>query len=509
MGEEFSGRRAKHFRTPPSEIGNEQGGVGGFESNAADGRAVEPEPVATIGRVASPKGEVAAGRADKTEEEVAGGYAAIHASADRLTAAAKLKTDAPVAAHTADAPVAARTADAPAATRTADAPEPSTPQCGAGPDAPADSDEFVVTGLPEPVPAAPGDELTLGAAHRYSEHAKSTSHRHHHHRRHRRGRSVLIALLVMVVLVLAGAGGAYAWWRNSVEQGRRAMTEQIIQRAQDHAGTIEYDGKRWRLNEDIVTVCFIGYDNTAEGQYKGGQSDTILVIALNTATGAAKAINIPRDSMVTVDAYIGDSYAGQTVEQICLQYSYGDGAHRSSELTTSTVSRLLYNVPINYYFTLNITGVATLNDAVGGVTLTALQDIPTAGIIEGEEVTLYGKDAQSYVQYRVSDETGSLGRQERQIQYVRAYISKVIELAQSDPGKLLDLYDVAQSFTYTNLGVDEFAFLADVMISHGVTGLDVAQLEGEMTRGTTYAEYNLDKDFLRQQVIETFYEVVE
>lgn len=363
--------------------------------------------------------------------------------------------------------------------------------------------------VPDPVPAAPGDELTLDSVHQYSHRGRLRNYdgHHHHHRRPRRLALKIFAVIAVVLLV--GAGGAYAWWRNSVEQGRRAMTEAVAQRATDQQGTIEYDGRRWRLNKDIVTVCFIGYDNTADGEYKGGQSDTILVIALNTATGEAKAINIPRDSMVTVDAYSGDSYAGQTTEQICLQYSYGDGGHRSSELTASTVSRLFYNVPISYYFTLNINGVATLNDAVGGVTLTAVSDVPTAGITEGEEVTLWGKDAQSYVQYRESDATGSLGRQERQIQYVRAYISRVLELASSDPGKLLELYNAAQEFTFTNLGVDEFAFLADTMLSHGVSGLDVVQLEGEMARGDTYAEYTLDKDFLRQQVIETFYEVVE
>lgn len=336
------------------------------------------------------------------------------------------------------------------------------------------------------------------------------AHREGGERRHRHGvRRALIVLCVLLLVVLVGAGAAFLWWRYSVEQGRQAMSEAVVQRANEQAGTIEYEGRRWRLNEDIVTVCFIGYDNRGEGEYKGGQSDTILVFALNTTTGEAKAINIPRDSMVTVDAYSGDSYAGQTTEQICLQYSYGDGAYRSSELTANTVSRLLYNVPINYYFTLNVTGVASLNDAVGGITLTALQDVPDAGIHAGEEVTLRGKAAELYVQYRVLDDTGSLKRQERQMQYVRAYISRVLEVAGSDPGKLIDLFNVAQSYTYTNLGVDEFAFLADTMLAHGVSGLDVVQLEGEMTHGEAYAEYHLDKDFLRQQVIETFYRPVE
>ncbi len=327
--------------------------------------------------------------------------------------------------------------------------------------------------------------------------------------RHARRRRALTVVVAVLVVLLVGVGAALAWWRHSVEQGRQAMTEEVAQRAQNEEGTISYDGQRWRLNEDIVTVCFIGYDDSGDGDYKGGQADAIIVLALDTSTGEMTAINIPRDSMVTVDAYSSDSYAGQTVEQICLQYSYGDGAHRSSELMLTCVSRLLYNVPISYYFTLNVNGVASLNDAVGGVTLTALQDIPEVGVFEGEEVTLLGEAAERYVQYRELVTTGSLDRQARQIQYLRAYASKVLGLAKSDPGKLLELYEVAQDYTYTNLGLEEFTFLADTMLANGVSELEVVQLEGEMTQGETYAEYELDKDALLQQVIETFYEPVE
>lgn len=47
------------------------------------------------------------------------------------------------------------------------------------------------------------------------------------------------------------------------------------------------------------------------------------------------------------------------------------------------------------------------------------------------------------------------------------------------------------------------------MLAYGVSGLEVIQLEGEMTRDEVFAEFHLDKDFLCRQVIETFYEVVE
>lgn len=324
-------------------------------------------------------------------------------------------------------------------------------------------------------------------------------------------RRVLIVLCVIVALLIVGAGCAFAWWRHSVEQGKKAMTEQVAQQAQAEDGVIDYNGHKYKLNENIVSVCFIGYDDSADGELKGGQSDAVMVLALDTSSGKVKIISVPRDSMVTVDAYSGESYAGQVTEQLCLQYSYGDGANRSSELTTATVSRLFYNLPISYYFTLNIRGVAALNDSIGGVTLNALQTLPNSDIVEGQDITLLGKDARTYVQYRDTQSTvyTSLERQSRQIQYVKAFAAKVLQMAKSDPTKLLDLYNEAGDFTYTNLGIDEYSYLVDTMLSHGISSFDVTSLEGEMKQGETFAEFYLDKDALRQEVIDTFYTQVE
>ena len=359
------------------------------------------------------------------------------------------------------------------------------PDVADAPDAPATADPAVAADVPFDIPIEKSAKRKRGLA-----------------------RRVLIVLCVILAVLIVAAGGAFAWWRHSVEQGKKAMTEQVAERASAEDGVIEYDGKRYRLNDSIVTLCFIGYDDTADeaDAIKGGQSDTIMVLALDTLSGKARAISIPRDSMVTVDTYNGDSYGGQATEQICLQYSYGSSATRSSELVVNTVSRLLYNIPITYYFTLNIRGVADLNDAVGGVTITASRTVPESNVVEGQEITLLGIEAQVYVQNRSHDVvTGSLYRQERQKQYLQAFAARIIEIAKSDPAKLMDLYSEAGEYTCTNLGVEEYSYLVDTMLEHGFSGLETTSLSGEMQQGETFAEFYLDKDALRQEVIDTFY----
>ncbi len=168
-------------------------------------------------------------------------------------------------------------------------------------------------------------------------------------------------------------------------------------------------------------------------------------------------------------------------------------------------------MPISYYFTLNIRGVAALNDSIGGVTLTPIQTLPNSNIVEGVEMTLLGKNARTYVQYRDTQSTiyTSLDRQERQKQYVKAFASEALEIAKSDPAKLLDLYNEAAEFTYTNLGISEYSYLVDTVLAHGISEFEIVSLDGEMQQGDTFAEFYLDKDALRREVIDTFYTEVQ
>lgn len=153
--------------------------------------------------------------------------------------------------------------------------------------------------------------------------------------------------------------------------------------------------KKYALNKHMATVAFIGFDgrNNDDGTQKG-QSDTVMVVALNTDTGEARGIIIPRDSMVAVDTYSNGSFAGQVTEQLCLQFAYGTDGDNSSALTAAAASRVLDNIPVDYYYTLNIEGVAPINDSIGGVTLVPTQAVPGTSVVEGQETTLFGTTAE-------------------------------------------------------------------------------------------------------------------
>ena len=75
----------------------------------------------------------------------------------------------------------------------------------------------------------------------------------------------------------------------------------------------------------------------------------------------------------------GGSYIGTENLQLCLSYAYGDGKALSCDNTVISVSRIFYNIPINSYFSLDLEGIAAVNDSVGGV-LFHSDEIPLAGL---------------------------------------------------------------------------------------------------------------------------------
>lgn len=325
-------------------------------------------------------------------------------------------------------------------------------------------------------------------------------------KRRRRIRTLLIVLLVIGAVAAAGWG----FVNHSVNQGKKKIEEKTEKVIKAKGDTITYNGKKYELNKHMATVAFIGFDgrDNDDGTQKG-QSDTVMVVALNTDTGEARGIVIPRDSMVAVDTYSNGSFAGQVTEQLCLQFAYGTDGDNSSALTAAAASRVLDNIPVDYYYTLNIEGVAPINDSIGGVTLVPTQTVPGTSVVEGQETTLFGTTAEKYVQWRdTTNLTSSLDRTARQVSYVQAFASKVLSSAKSNPAMLISLYQAMGDYTWTNLGLDEFSYLATTMLEHGLTSFDVVTLQGTMRQGDTFAEFYLDQDNVKQTVVDTFYHPV-
>lgn len=357
--------------------------------------------------------------------------------------------------------------------------------------------------------------------HHHSSHHGSHSHRrrHRHRKKHKLPLVVRILIIILVIIFAAVAiiGGTYLYLR---ETGHNSL---VVEPANPkYEETIIYNGHTYVYDRNKVAFAFIGVDResiTPDPDNiigNSGQADTDIVGVIDTNTGEISVITIPRDTMVDIDLYtVGGEFVRTENMQLCLAYAYGDGGASSCENVTTAISRILGNVPVEKYFALDLSGIAPLNDAVGGVTLTSLYDFPEEGVYEGDTVTIRGDFAETYVRHRDLDTIdASLNRTERQTQYIRAYVEQLRNAVTSDFSVISDLYNTASEYSQTNISLNEVTYLASVALSHGVSGFTQYTLEGEMqasdsTTEDVFAEYHLDEDSVMEVVVNCFYEQVK
>lgn len=346
----------------------------------------------------------------------------------------------------------------------------------------------------------------------------------------KKGRVLKKVLLIILIVILSLAAiliGAYFILRAIgkshfhpavIKVDEIKTVDNVV--AYDEGKTLKYNGKKYRYNEDVIFIAFMGVDknelDAEEGvAHSAGQSDTNMLIAVDTESGKMSLVVIPRDAMTEVNVYNAEGKrVGITKLQLCLAYSYGDGKETSCENVLKSMERLLYGIEINNYYSLDLGGIGALNDAVGGVEVECLETIDYL-CREGEIKTLWGRDAQIYVQLRDTSTFNSDAlRRQRQIQYAKAFAAKAFAEIKDDFSKAAELYSIASDYACTNFDISRFTYLVSVIIdkydSFSISEDDIFVLPGEAKMGQTYMEVELDREAILETILKVFYkEVVE
>lgn len=322
--------------------------------------------------------------------------------------------------------------------------------------------------------------------------------------------AVLIIFLILIFAVVLAVVYLESHGKNDIQN----VSEQS-----NYQEVIEYNGEKYVYNEDVISIAFIGVDKRDLGLDDGaigtaGQADADIVLTINTKTGRAKAIAVPRDTMVDVDLYSESGiFLRSENMQLCLSFAYGNGTNTSAENVTTSLSRILYDVPINKYFALDLNGIAPINDAIGGVTVTSLYDFDNLGIKKGDTVHLEGDLTEAYVRTRDMDTVdASLNRTARQVQYIKAFAAQLLPAVTKDFSIISKLYNTASDYSTTDISLSNATYLASLLLSKGITDFETVTLEGEMKESNNidyadfvYAEFYPDKDKLMEVVLDTFY----
>ena len=244
----------------------------------------------------------------------------------------------------------------------------------------------------------------------------------------------------------------------------------------------------------VVTAIAVG--NLVRGE--GAAKESMIGMVLG------QLVNIVLDPIFILDK--GDKLFG-------LSFAYGNGKDTSAQNVITSLSRILYNVPINKYFALDLNGIAPINDAIGGVTVTSLYDFKNVDISKGDEVHLTGDLTEIYVRTRDMDNIeASLNRTARQVQYIKAFASQLAPAVMNDFSIVSKLYNTAMDYSTTNITLSDATYLASLLVSKGINDFETATIEGEMKKSENvenadivFAEFYPDEDKLMELVLDTFY----
>ena len=298
------------------------------------------------------------------------------------------------------------------------------------------------------------------------------------------------------------------------EEGSASEDDKIIVSDSEEYDLI-YKNEKYKYNDDMINILLLGIDKyhevrpAANGR-DGGQSDVILLLAMNPHTKIIDIIAVPRDTIARISIYnVDGTYDHDGYAQICLQHGYGDAMSVSNERAKNAISYLFYNLPINTVSSMNIAGIGALNDSIGGVTLDALQDFTYNGVEykEGQTVELLGDLAMNYVLFRdCTRHYTALERLARQKQYLYKFVDKMFAAIKNDPTIVTEIYGILSQYVVTDLSTSEMVYLATEAVGYSFG--DIKVLEGTVDTSWKYERYYLDEEAFKDLLIDEFYEKV-
>lgn len=323
------------------------------------------------------------------------------------------------------------------------------------------------------------------------------------------------ALSAILVVLLVAAIGLFIWLYTTYKD-IRSNPLSVFEEAEKYHGTVVDDESNTHVQtKGIVNLLLLGIDSNEERvqQHKGYRSDVMIVCALDFDKKEMSMLSIPRDTRTEMNKldYETGEVTERTTNKINAAYAFGGGPNYfGAENAMDCIEDFIscdgrYDVPINYYVSIDMDGLPLLADAVGGVDVVLDRDLPGIGS-EGETVTITSENIDDYVRNRKDGGGGDDGRASRQVDFLMAFAKKVQKMGAVNAAPAL--YDKIIQFTQTNLTLDQVLGMASFLDSmedidnsltrHRVTG------EGGYVGKTWY--YNADMEDVSSYILETYYD---
>ena len=225
------------------------------------------------------------------------------------------------------------------------------------------------------------------------------------------------------------------------------------------------------LPANVTNILLLGVDNRSE-ELMTGRSDAVIICSVNLDDGSVKLTSITRDTAVTIPGY-----KNQNRINVAFKFGSKDGdLAAGARLSMKTVNRN-FQMNIEKYVLVNIHGLASIIDALGGVDMdmTSLEanrinyELRKEPMdkVKREKVKavdgvqhLDGMQAVTFARIRGIDD--DFARSERQRKLLATLMTLLMK--DMDLNKLVKLIEVALPYGATNLSAADMMSLGMVVI---------------------------------------------
>lgn len=237
--------------------------------------------------------------------------------------------------------------------------------------------------------------------------------------------------------------------------------------------------------DGMMNIALFGVDTRENNGESGTRADAIMIMNVNPAEKSVRLVSLMRDSYVDVPGY------GST--KLCHAYGYG-----GPQLMMQTLNEN-FDLHITEYMVVDFAQMASIIDAVGGVTVTLTEEelaetnkyiceycwengVPADVIEEAGEQKLNGVQAMTYGRIRKGNTGGDWQRTERQ----SVVLNQVFSRATSNPVRLLRFLHGLMPNIKSSMSKIDFVYMGLRTIVHGFPSMGHLRLplDGEWQYGT-------------------------
>lgn len=312
-----------------------------------------------------------------------------------------------------------------------------------------------------------------------------------------------LAVALLAVFLLTGAFLLLELWEKRQSIFPEQKTENTV---------YEYNGVEYVKNEDVESFLILGLDKFEDAinndSYNNDQrADFLMLLVFDNSEKKFTAVHLNRDTMVNMNVLgVAGQKIGTVNKQLALAHTYGNGRDVSCRNTADAVSELLNGVKVNHYLSITMDAVPILNDLLGGVEVTVLDDFSgiDGTLIKGETVTLHGDHALTYVRERYGlEDSSNSTRMVRQRQYMTAVYDKAMLEIENDDNFVIEASSKLADYIVSDRSVNQLQEIAKKLSQYKFT--EIETLEGESVVKDGLMEFRPDADSIDKIVFELFY----